>query len=95
MNFKVVAIFKVQAGQVEEELGRGRLTLAVLKQQPGFVAYEAIQTADDEVMVLQTWQTREQFQKAMAAAGQQRDRSHEENIIVSRQFYAGQIVTWG
>ena len=95
MSFKVVAILKVQSGQVEEELRRGRLTLAALKEQPGFIAYEAIQTSNDEVVVLQTWQTRDQFQQGMAVAGQQRDRSGEDNIIVSRQFYAGQIVISG
>ncbi len=79
MSFKVVAIFKVTAGKLEEELRRGRLTLEVLKQQPGFIAYAAVQVGADEVIVLQTWETRAQFQQGMAA-GQKRDRSGEEDI---------------
>ncbi|MER3481966.1 MAG: hypothetical protein C4332_01160 [Meiothermus sp.] len=94
MSFKVVAVFKVAPGKVEEELRRGRLTLQVLKTQPGFIAYEAVQTGEDEVVVLQTWEAREQFQAGMAAGGK-RDRTGEEDIIASRQFHAGEVVTAG
>jgi heme-degrading monooxygenase HmoA len=93
MTYKVIAIFKVTPGKVDEELRRGRLTLEVLREQPGFIAYEAVRTGDDGVIVLQTWQTKEQFQKAMAFASQRRAAANEETIISSREFYAGEVVT--
>jgi heme-degrading monooxygenase HmoA len=92
MSYKVVAIFKVIPGNLEEELRRTHLALEILEQQPGSISYESIRTDDDQVVVIQGWRSKRQYQQAMAIARQQRATDDETSTVTSREFHAGEVL---
>jgi heme-degrading monooxygenase HmoA len=92
MGYKVVVIFKVIPGNLEEELRRTHLALEILEQQPGLISYESVRTEKDEVVVTQGWQSKEQYQQAMAIARQQRATANKTPTVASREFHAGEVV---
>ncbi len=92
MSYKVVAIFEVLPGMTDEELRRTRLALEILRQQPGLLSYESVRTDEGNVMVIQGWQTREDYQRAIALARQQRAAANDAPTVTSRVFHAGDVV---
>jgi heme-degrading monooxygenase HmoA len=92
MSYKVVAIFEVIPGMTDEELRRTKLALEILRQQSGFVSYESIRTDEDGVMVIQGWQSKEQYQRAIALARQQRAAANDAPTVTSRAFHSGEMV---
>jgi heme-degrading monooxygenase HmoA len=92
MSYKVVAIFEVIPGMTDEELHRTKIALEILRQQPGFVSYESIRTDEDGVMVIQGWESTEQYQQAIALARQQRAAANDAPTVTSRVFHSGEVV---
>ena len=90
---KVIAVLETAPGQTEEELRRGRLTLEVLRTQPGFLSYEAVRAGEHTVVVVQAWASQAHFRAAMRLALERRANANEADIIVQRSFYAGEVVT--
>ena len=91
MSYKVVAIFEVVPGMTEEELRRTRLALEILQQQQGFLSYESVRTDEGNVMVIQGWQSKQDYQRAIALARQQRAAAADAPTVTSRVFHAGDL----
>ncbi len=66
MSHVRIAVYQFKAGVTAEEVVRQTrdLSLPVYQQQPGFVAYEAIQAEGDIWISVTTWQSRRQADAA-------------------------------
>ena len=68
MNHKRIAVYKLQtsADTVVQRAEAG--ILPIFRQQPGFVAYEIIETGTDSLISISTWQSKEQADEATKIA---------------------------
>ncbi|HEU4792923.1 MAG TPA: hypothetical protein VFS96_04630 [Nitrolancea sp.] len=68
MNHKRIAVYKLQtsADTVVQRAEAG--ILPIFRQQPGFVAYEIIETGTDSLISISTWQSNEQADEATKIA---------------------------
>jgi quinol monooxygenase YgiN len=68
MPHECIAVYKLQASasdmvrRAEEEM------LPIFRQQPGFIAYELIETGTDSLISISTWQSQEQANEATKSA---------------------------
>ncbi len=97
MEYKVIAIFKLQPNTADQEIERCKSPeslLNTLKTFAGFVAYEVVKISEDSTMTIQTWETKEHFQSAMAKAmgAHSAKIQTRENLVISYQGYSGEIV---
>lgn len=93
--YKVVATFELQPNKADEEISRidrDESLLNLLREQPGFQSYEVVKTAEDSTMTLQTWESEDTFQKAMETVQANRAPQDRENIVIDRDWYAGEVV---
>jgi heme-degrading monooxygenase HmoA len=86
-----VAIYQIKPGTADEILRRAQSgVLPIFRQQPGFVAYEGVVTADDEIVSISTWESAEQAQTAVhTAAGWVRE--NLEDMVFSVDNYVGEL----
>jgi len=86
-----VAIYQIRPGTADEILRRAQSgMLPIFRQQPGFVAYEGVVTADEEVVSISTWESAEQAQAAVhTAAGWVRE--NLADMILSVDNYVGEL----
>lgn len=92
---KVVATFELEPNTADDEIdriNRDESLLNLLRDQPGFQSYEVVKTSEDSTMTLQTWDSKDAFQKAMEAIQSNRDPQDGEDIVIDRNWYAGEIV---
>ena len=66
--------------------------LAHLRTRPGFVSYEAMQTSENAVLVIQTWETRAHFTQAAEAEEVRLGKNPLEEIVVAIEEHAGDVV---
>ena len=94
--YKVVLVFDLKPGSADEELRRSVEPTsfpALLSQQPGFVELELVKVSPDRTLSIQTWQSEPAFFAALEAVKRARDAAPvREDILVSRQFFAGTLV---
>ncbi len=86
-----VAVYKFKPGTMDEVIRRAQSgMLPTFRQQPGFVAYEVIQTGDDEGVSISTWESAEQAQAAIqTAAGWVQENLAE--FVVSVDNHVGEV----
>lgn len=64
-----VAFYKFTPGGADIVIERAKAgMLPIFRQQPGFIAYAVIKTADDGGVSITTWDTAEQAEQAIQAA---------------------------
>ena len=97
MKFKMIAVFTLHPGKANEEIERCKSEsslLNTLKTFPGFISYEVIKISEESTMTIQTWETKKHFSEAIPKAmGMQSEKNKgRENLVISHQGYAGEIV---
>src|ERR1700751_554471 len=97
MKFKIVAVFDLHEGKAYEEIERCKSSdslLNILKNFPGFISYEVVKISENSTMTIQTWETKKHFAEAMPkATGIQTEKiKRRENLVISHQAYAGEIM---
>ena len=86
-----VAIYQIRPGTADEILRRAQSgMLPIFRQQPGFVAYEGVVTADEEVVSISTWESAEQAQAAVQMAASW-VRENLADMIVSVDNHVGEL----
>ncbi len=96
MPYKVVVVFRLLPGQADAEIARCRSEhslVNLLRQEPGFVAYEVVKLGEDKTMVVQTWETKAHLKRAIpkAAAARARLTGVQESLVVSGKTFAGEV----
>jgi heme-degrading monooxygenase HmoA len=70
MAYVRVTIVKLTTGGMSEILERvGREMAPVFRGQPGFIAYQGVQTGEDAGLTISVWDTQEQADQSAATAG--------------------------
>ena len=65
-----LAFYHFQAGTTQEAITKAQAwLLPIFQQQPGFVAYGVVKTEGDTAVSISVWQTRQQAEAAVQAAG--------------------------
>ncbi|HWY38406.1 MAG TPA: antibiotic biosynthesis monooxygenase family protein [Bacteroidia bacterium] len=100
MEYKIIAVFKLQPGKADEEIERCKSAdslLNTLRTFPGFISYEVVKMNEESTMTIQTWRSKADFTEAMPKAmGVQASKiKGRENIVVSYQGYSGEVVLAG
>lgn len=68
MNHKRIAVYKLTTSADEIVRRAEDGMLPIFQQQPGFVAYEIVETGTDSLVWISTWQSQEQADEAMKSA---------------------------
>lgn len=64
-----VAVYQFRPGGADIVIERGKAGMVpIFRQQPGFIAYVVVKTADDAGVSISTWDTAEQAEQAVQAA---------------------------
>lgn len=97
-SFKVVLIFNLKPGTADEELRRSGLDDSFprkLSRQPGFESMDLVKLDDQQTMSIQSWETPQAWWKALETvkSSQEEGDEDQESILVSRDFYAGSVVS--
>ncbi len=93
MSYKVVAITKMQPGKMDEGIQLGSSAASLLREQLGFISLEVVKTGEDNVIAIQTWQTKNHYAQAMSKiAGNGAAASARQEMIASREVHAGEVV---
>lgn len=91
MNHERIAVYKLQtsADEVVQRVEAG--FLPILRQQPGFVAYELVETGTDSLISISTWQTEEQAEEATKIAAIWTKDNLGFTLMLTKD-YAGEIL---
>ena len=70
MNSSRVGVYKLTQGGAQEVVRRAEAgMLPILREQPGFVAYELITTGDSSLVSISTWRTHDEADAAVKTIG--------------------------
>ena len=95
--YKVVLVFNLTAGSADEELRRSASEDSFpnrLSRQPGFLSMELVKVGAERTLSIQTWASDRAFFSALEAVKAQPASAllPSENILVSREFFGGEVV---
>ena len=92
MSYSRVAMYQLKPGTVEEVVQRAEQELKpILRQLPGYIAYQVQKGSEEKVISISAWQSKEEAE----AANQRIERWVAANIadtVVSVQSYISNIV---
>ena len=96
-GFKVVLIFNLKPGCADEELRRSSRDDSFpsrLARQPGFVEMDLVKVNEERTMSIQTWRSASDWWGALNSvkAEPAKEQLETETILVSRDFFAGEII---
>lgn len=92
MPYARAAIVRLKrSSDLEEVVQRVSERVAMLRRQPGFISYSAIQTSDNEVIGLTVWQTREQAESASERTDQW-NRQQMGSLLESTEAFLGEVL---
>ena len=96
-RYKVVLVFNLAAGRADEEVRRSTADgsfPALLSGQPGFVSMVLVRVDDSRTLSIQTWRSERDWWAALETAKAQAEgqSGRREEILVSREFFAGTVV---
>lgn len=95
--YKVVLKFKLKEGTADEEIRRSREPRSFpnrLAKQPGCQSIELVKIDESTTMSVQTWTSQKDWWAALEAANSETETAdpERENILESREFFAGDIL---
>jgi heme-degrading monooxygenase HmoA len=97
--YKVILTFNLKDSQANEEIKRSNEKDSfpnMLARQPGFVELELVKVNDSKTMSIQTWETEQDWWRALEAVKQAQEtmpeKQQRQSILESRDFVAGHIV---
>ena len=92
MPYARAAIVRLkESSDLDEVIHRVQDRLALLRREPGFVSYTAIQTRADEVIAITLWESREQAE-AGAHMSEQWNRQNVASMLESTEAFLGAVL---
>jgi heme-degrading monooxygenase HmoA len=93
MSYARVARFRLKPGINIDELVRKleEALLTRLREQPGFLSYTAIRVADDSVIAITCWKTREHGEQGVRGA-EQWNLENVGSAVESAEAYFGEVI---
>jgi heme-degrading monooxygenase HmoA len=92
MPYARAAIVRLkQSGDLDEVVHRVQDRVAMLRQEPGFLSYTAIQTHADEVIAITLWESREQAE-AGSHTSEQWNRQNVASLLESTEAFLGAVL---
>ena len=86
-----IAVDRIRPGSVEMVVRKVREgLLPLLRQQPGFVAYDVVATGDDEAVFISTWESRQAAEGSIGLAATW-VRENLAELIVSVENHVGEL----
>jgi hypothetical protein len=91
MNSSRVGVYKLTNGSAQEVVRRAEAgMLPILRDQPGFVAYELITTGDSSLVSISTWRTHAEADAAVKTIGGW-VKEHMAELTVSVDNHVGDV----
>ena len=86
-----VGVYTIKPGQLEEVVRKVEAEqVPIIRQQPGFVAYELIRTGADRCVTISRWGSEAEAEASRAVAGAW-VREHLAELIADSQTHSGEI----